>query len=156
MRFLPTTCNLRRGLGTVPRTSQIGRRSWAPISRASKGAMPTPCVCMSGPFGRLATTASFRNEALANELAANFYAALGFETISHAYLRNARSCYLRWEADGKVRQMDEANPHLRQQLALSQPAATIGVAVDQADLGTVITAAQAVSGEIVSTDLLKP
>ena len=55
-----------------------------------------------------------QNEALANELAANFYAALGFETISHAYLRNARSCYLRWGADGKVRQMDEANPHLRE------------------------------------------
>ena len=35
-----------------------------------------------------------QNEALANELAANFYAALGFETISHAYLRNVRSCYL--------------------------------------------------------------
>jgi PAS domain S-box-containing protein len=96
-----------------------------------------------------------QNEALANELAANFYAALGFETISHAYLRNARSCYLRWEADGKVRQMDEANPHLRQQLALSQPAATIGVAVDQVDLGTVITAAQAVSGEIVLDRLIE-
>src|SRR5262249_20596044 len=28
------------------------------------------------------------NEALANELAARFYAARGFETIAHAYLRN--------------------------------------------------------------------
>jgi GAF domain-containing protein len=51
--------------------------------------------------------------------------------------------------------MDEANPHLRQQLALSQPAATIGVAVDQVDLGTVITAAQAVSGEIVLDRLIE-
>ena len=58
-----------------------------------------------------------QNEALANELAANFYAALGPETISRAYLRNARSCYLLWGADGKVRQMDEANPHLRDKLA---------------------------------------
>src|SRR5262249_29154136 len=46
------------------------------------------------------------NEALANELAARFYAARGFETISHAYLRNARYGYLRWGADGKVRQLD--------------------------------------------------
>src|SRR5439155_15219404 len=30
------------------------------------------------------------NEALANELAARFYAARGFEQIAHLYLRNAR------------------------------------------------------------------
>jgi PAS domain S-box-containing protein len=95
------------------------------------------------------------NEALANELAANFYAALGFETISHAYLRNARSCYLRWGADGKVRQMDEANPHLRQQATQSRPAATIGATVEQLDVGAVITAAQAVSGEIVLDRLIE-
>ena len=96
-----------------------------------------------------------QNEALANELAANFYAALGFETISHTYLRNARSCYLQWGADGKVRQMDEANPYLRQQLAQSQPAAMTGVAVEQLDVGAVITAAQAVSGEIVLDRLIE-
>ena len=95
------------------------------------------------------------NEALANELAANFYAALGFETISHAYLRNARSCYLRWGADGKVRQMDEANSHLRQQATQSRPAATIGATVEQLDVGAVITAAQAVSGEIVLDRLIE-
>ena len=46
------------------------------------------------------------NEALANELAARFYTACGFEQIAHLYLRNARDCYLRWGADGKVRQLD--------------------------------------------------
>jgi PAS domain S-box-containing protein len=96
-----------------------------------------------------------QNEGLANELAANFYAARGFETISHAYLRNARSCYFRWGADGKVRQMDEANPHLRDKLAQSRPAAMIGTAVEQLDVGAVITAAQAVSGEIVLDRLIE-
>src|SRR6185503_4176420 len=52
------------------------------------------------------------NEAVANELAARFYAARGFETISDAYLRNARYCYLRWGADGKVRQLDRSYPQL--------------------------------------------
>ena len=33
------------------------------------------------------------NEALANELAARFYEARGFETIARAYLQNARHCY---------------------------------------------------------------
>ena len=53
------------------------------------------------------------NEALANELAARFYAARGFEKIAHLYLRNARYGYLRWGADGKVRQLDELYPQLR-------------------------------------------
>ena len=96
-----------------------------------------------------------QNEALANELAANFYAALGFETISRAYLQNARSCYVRWGADGKVRQMDEANPRLRHKLVQSRPAAMIGAAVEQLDVGAVITAAQAVSGEIVLDRLIE-
>ena len=52
------------------------------------------------------------NEALAYELAARFYAARGFEQIAQLYLRNARYCYLRWGADGKVRQLDELYPHL--------------------------------------------
>jgi len=73
-----------------------------------------------------------QNEGLANELAANFYAARGFETIAHAYLRNARSCYLRWGADGKVHQMDQASPQLRQQLA-PEPTATVGAPAEQLD-----------------------
>jgi tetratricopeptide (TPR) repeat protein len=56
------------------------------------------------------------NEALANELAARFYAARGFEDIAQLYLSKARYCYLRWGADGKVRQLDELYPHLRKSL----------------------------------------
>ena len=95
-----------------------------------------------------------QNEGLANELAANFYAARGFETISHAYLRNARSCYFRWGADGKVRQIDQAHPHLRQQLA-QPPPATNGASVEHLDVGAVINASQAVSGEIVLDRLIE-
>ena len=39
-----------------------------------------------------------QNEALANEIAARFYAARGFDKIAHAYLRDARYGYLRWGA----------------------------------------------------------
>ncbi len=53
------------------------------------------------------------NEAVANEVAARFYAAHGLEQIAHNYLRNARRCYLSWGADGKVRQLDQAYPQLR-------------------------------------------
>ena len=54
------------------------------------------------------------NEALASELAAGFYAARGFDDIAHLYLRRARHCYARWGADGKVRQLDERYPRLRE------------------------------------------
>ncbi|TCG03230.1 hypothetical protein BZM27_50005 [Paraburkholderia steynii] len=51
-------------------------------------------------------------EALANELAARFYAAHDFDVIAETYLQNARYCYLRWRADGKVRQLEQLYPHL--------------------------------------------
>ena len=55
-----------------------------------------------------------QNEGLAHELAARFYAARGVEKIAHAYLLDARHCYLRWGALGKVRQLDERYPHLQE------------------------------------------
>jgi len=44
-----------------------------------------------------------QNEGLAHELAARFFTARGFDTIAHVCLREARRCYLRWGAFGKVR-----------------------------------------------------
>jgi PAS domain S-box-containing protein len=104
---------------------------------------------------RLAKEHGFmQNEAVAGELAARFYAARGFETIAQAYLRNARYCYLRWGADGKVRQLDESHPHLREGVPPSRPTATIGAPVELLDLATVIKVSQAVSGEIVLGKLI--
>ena len=155
MRFMLTTCNLRRGRDTVPRTSQI-RAALVRAEIARLEGREADAMRLYEQAARSARDNGFvQNEALANELAANFYAALRLETISHAYLRNARSCYLRWGADGKVRQMDEANLHLLQQMAQSQSVAMTGAAVEQVDVGTVITAAQAVSGEIVLDRLIE-
>jgi hypothetical protein len=95
------------------------------------------------------------NEALAYELAARFYAARGFWQIADLYLRNARYGYLRWGAVGKVRQLDETYPDLRQEQSLPGPTSTIGAPVEHLDLATVIKASQAVSGEIVLGDLIK-
>ena len=89
------------------------------------------------------------NEALANELAARFYAARGFEKIARVYLQDARYGYLRWGADGKVRQLDEIYPYLREEKPTPAPTSTIGAPVEQLDLATVIKVSQAVSGEIV-------
>ena len=94
------------------------------------------------------------NEALSNELAARFYGARGFDTIAHAYLRKARYCYLRWGADGKVRQLDELYPQLREEERPAGPTSTIGASVEHLDLATVIKVSQAVSGEIVLEKLI--
>ena len=94
------------------------------------------------------------NEAIANERAAHFYARLGFETISYAYLRNARYCYSRWGADAKVSQLDQSYPRLKDELPAVRPTDTIGTPVDQLDLATVIKVSQAVSGEIVLVKLI--
>jgi PAS domain S-box-containing protein len=104
---------------------------------------------------RLAREHGFiQNEAIAGELAARFYAARGFETIAQAYLRNARYCYLRWGADGKVRQLDESYPHLRAELSPPAPTTTIGASIADLDLTTIVKVSQAVSGEIVLEKLI--
>jgi PAS domain S-box-containing protein len=95
-----------------------------------------------------------QNEALANELAARFYAGRGLHTIAHAYLRNARYGYLRWGADGKVRQLDELYPHLRMEGTAAVPTGTIAAPLEQLDLATVIKVSQAVSAEVVLEKLL--
>jgi len=96
-----------------------------------------------------------QNEGLAHELAARFYAARGFETIAHAYLRNAKSCYLRWGAEGKVRQLEKAHPQLRENQAPPSSTATFGAAVEQLDIGAVVKASQAISREIVLDRLIE-
>jgi PAS domain S-box-containing protein len=104
---------------------------------------------------RLAHANGFvHNEALANELAAHFYLARGFEKIAYAYLREARYCYLRWEAAGKVRQLDDLYPQLREEKPVPGSTSTIGTLVEHLDLATVIKVSQAVSGEIVLEKLI--
>jgi PAS domain S-box-containing protein len=95
------------------------------------------------------------NEAIAYESAARFYAARGFEKIAHLYLRNARQGYQRWGADGKVRQLDQLYPHLRQDEWTAPSTRTIEAPVEHLDLTTVIKVSQAVSRDIVLDRLLE-
>jgi PAS domain S-box-containing protein len=96
-----------------------------------------------------------QNEGLAHEVAARYFTARGFDTIAHACLREARRCYLRWGAFGKLRQLEQLHPHLRDAPVPASPTATIGAPVERLDVGTVLKAAEAVSGEIVLGELIK-
>ena len=95
-----------------------------------------------------------QNEGVANELAAQFYLKRGIEKVAHSYLRDARYCFLRWGALGKVKQLDERYPAIEEQASV-RPTTTIGTSVEQLDLGTVMKASHAVSGEIVLEKLIK-
>jgi PAS domain S-box-containing protein len=89
-----------------------------------------------------------QNEGLVHEVAARFYAARGVETVANSCLRAARYCYLRWGAHGKVRQLEQLHPQIRDAPVAASPTTTIGAPVEQLDIGTVLKASQAVSSEI--------
>jgi predicted ATPase/serine/threonine protein kinase/signal transduction histidine kinase len=95
-----------------------------------------------------------QNEAIAHEVAGRFYAARGFETIAQTYIKNARYCYLRWGAMGKVRKIDQDYPLPREERTIYSTA-RIETNVEQLDLRTVMKVSQAVSGEIVLERLVQ-
>jgi PAS domain S-box-containing protein len=96
-----------------------------------------------------------QNEALSYELAARCYAARGLEEFAHLYLGYARRAYLRWGALGKVRQLDQLYPALKQDNRAPGSAGMIDAPVEHLDLATVIKVSQAVSGEIVPEKLIE-
>ena len=93
------------------------------------------------------------NEALACETAARFYRARGLEDIAEMYLLKARDGYLRWGADGKVRQLEARHP----QLAMAGPRGGSREATSpdqQLDVAAVVKASQALSSEILLPRLI--
>lgn len=91
-----------------------------------------------------------QDEAIANEAASQFYAGRGFEKIARVYLQDAWSCFQKWGADAKVRQIEEKLvPTLDQFAVQAQTIDTALASVDQLDLATVMRVSQAVSSEIV-------
>lgn len=120
-----------------------------------------------------AITGARKNEyindlALAHELAAEFYLAQNKTKIAQGYLLDARHTYLRWGAMAKVKNLDSSYPDLLVQNPVksvltsdtanrihSAPTASSGQPADLLDLNTVIKSSQAISGEIVLSQLLR-
>src|SRR5207302_5730349 len=72
-----------------------------------------------------------------------------------AYLRSARNCYDRWGALGKVKQLDERYPRLHEEHLPASITSTVGTPVRQLDLEAVVKASQALSSEIVLSQLIE-
>src|SRR5262249_23782685 len=90
-----------------------------------------------------------------HEVAARFYSACGVENVAHSHLREARYCYLRWGALGKVRQLDQRHRGLTEASPPSALSAALGTSMQQLDIDAAMAASQAVSGEIVLDRLIE-
>ncbi|MFB2967510.1 AAA family ATPase, partial [Aerosakkonema sp. BLCC-F183] len=102
-------------------------------------------------------------EALANELAAEFYFERGKEKIAQIYLTDAYYGYIRWGAKAKVRDLEDRYSEfflrmLAREIPDRQEMPTIDATTSGSgavlDLTTVIKASQAISSEIVLDKLL--
>ncbi len=95
-----------------------------------------------------------QNEALANELAAQFYLLKGRGKFAKVYLIEARYHYLQWGATGKVKQLDERYYQLLSTTDATQTDTDQKGDLSILDLHTVIKAYQALSSEILLERLL--
>ncbi len=101
-------------------------------------------------------------EALAYELAAQFYFTCDREKLGQFYLKNAHYCYTHWEATAKIKQLEAEYPNYllgvtdrHQSERLNTSISTSGSDPKLLDLATVIKASQAISGEIKLENLVK-
>lgn len=111
-----------------------------------------------------------QEEALGNELAAQFYLILGKDKIAKTYMTEAYYGYIRWGALAKVKDLEERYPHLiiRSESSASPQQDMSRTIVSSSsrifdssgnsnsilDLTTVIKASQAITSEIVLDNLL--
>lgn len=101
-----------------------------------------------------------QEEALANELAAQFYHRQGREKFADIYLKDAYYSYFRWGATAKVQQLEQKYPQLIQAAITNRSAVSYPTAIgttgnsQSLDLSAVLKASQAISNEIVLDKLL--
>jgi PAS domain S-box-containing protein len=106
-----------------------------------------------------------QEEAIGNELAAQFHFSRGRKQIARSYLMEALSCYGKWGATAKVRQLEEkyaslieSTRKLESDSAFHWTANAVQLLETGSpalDLSTVLKASQAISGEISLDRLLR-
>ncbi|OCR01424.1 hypothetical protein BCD67_23520 [Oscillatoriales cyanobacterium USR001] len=103
-------------------------------------------------------------EALANELAGEFYLSLGREKIAQTYMTEAHYCYSRWGAKAKTEDLESRYSQLILKTTIDKKivtkttthrTSTTGSKGEVLDLTTVIKASQAIGSEIVLEQLLQ-
>ncbi|MEG3848838.1 AAA family ATPase [Microcoleus sp. herbarium19] len=107
-----------------------------------------------------------QNQALAAELAANFWLSKGKAEFARIYLKKAHYNYLIWGAKRKIEKLEATHPELSLKspsdtqifatstLTVATKLNTAGLGSSALDLAAVVKASQAISGEIVLDKLL--
>jgi predicted ATPase/serine phosphatase RsbU (regulator of sigma subunit)/tRNA A-37 threonylcarbamoyl transferase component Bud32 len=103
-----------------------------------------------------------QEEALACELAAEFFLARGVERLARIYLQEAHYAYTCWQAKAKVKDLEDRYPNWlvnTSSTGIVVTTKTVSKTTTRSrqsiDLATVIKASQAISGEIVMEQLLR-
>ncbi|HBL57235.1 MAG TPA: serine/threonine protein kinase [Cyanobacteria bacterium UBA8803] len=99
-----------------------------------------------------------QEEALGNELAAEFYLSLKRDKIARDYMADAHYSYGRWGAKAKISDLEKRYPQLLDRTVLAKVVgirSKTGKDAEVLDLATVIKASQALSKEIVLDKLLE-
>lgn len=94
-----------------------------------------------------------QHEAVANEVASRFYLGRGLKKNGLAHLRDARTCYALWGAEGKVKHLEALHPWLLAERL--GPRGGISGHPEQLDVTAIVKAQRAVSGEIVEEQLAR-
>jgi signal transduction histidine kinase len=99
-------------------------------------------------------------EALANELAARYFAQKGLEAAARAYFQEAHYAYLRWGAKAKVEALEQEYSWLKKVTEAGRLETTATTTTgtrrgEMLDLSAVMKASQTISGEIRLEKLLK-
>jgi predicted ATPase/serine phosphatase RsbU (regulator of sigma subunit)/tRNA A-37 threonylcarbamoyl transferase component Bud32 len=134
-------------------------RHWVLRQDSAAMALFDRVIKMAGDGGFL------QDKAMANELAARFYLGKDRVSIARAYMTEARYAYLRWGAASKVRDLDETFPELLSAASgplqanfltgLTDVTITSSDTSERLDLASVLKSTQAMSSEIVLTNLLE-
>jgi predicted ATPase/signal transduction histidine kinase/ActR/RegA family two-component response regulator len=133
-----TQLSLHRRAQRVPENfAHLSALLQAEQARA-RGDVPAAMTLYDDAIASARAGAYRREEALACERAASFYASLGREQMADIYLQNAYHAYRAWGAQAKVRALEEAHPWLVQRHAAA----------------TLLRASQALSSQLLLDDLL--
>src|SRR5207245_5364035 len=93
-------------------------------------------------------------QALAHELASRHARSVGLESIAAHHARLAYSCYRRWGADGKLRQLEAQFSFLLTELSRGS-SGQVFHGQEHLDLSVAMRTAQALSEEIAIDQLIK-
>jgi predicted ATPase/two-component sensor histidine kinase len=104
---------------------------------------------------RAAADAGFCHiEAIAAEVAVAFYVARDLSTLESAYVRRARKAYVRWGAEGKLRDLERRHQGASDGAEALPPVSADAGSLDTIDLADIVRTSNAMSAQVTLEELM--